>query len=131
MGWLEVLAMLKRLLPLLSRVAPMLETYVGARVAARDDSAALERIATDLKHDLISTTATHRTETQAALAEQSAKLRDIRLELKHLREEQAARMLEAEHRNASMQKSIRSLGLVTLVMVAVCVVLLVVIFLRH
>jgi hypothetical protein len=131
MGWLEVLAMLKRLLPLLTRVAPMLESYVGGRVAGRDDAALLERVAGEFKTELIATTAVHRTETQAALAEQAAELRDIRMELKHLREEQAARIAEADLRNASMQQSIRALGIVTMVMVAVCIALLVVIFLRH
>ena len=50
MGWLEVLALLKRLLPLLNRVAPMLETFVAARGGARADvDAAAERLSSELK----------------------------------------------------------------------------------
>jgi CHASE3 domain sensor protein len=123
MGWLEVLAMLKRLLPLLTRVAPMLESYVGGRVAGRDDTAAFERIAGELKQDLISTTAAHRTEVEAALAEQSGHLRELAEELRRLRvaeEERAAALAEVQQRLAAVQGSLKLLTVgVVLILVAI------------
>jgi CHASE3 domain sensor protein len=131
MGWLEVLTMLKRLVPLLTRVAPMLETFIATRGAVRNDSAALERVAGGLKSDLLSTTAAHRTEIEAAFSVQAAELRDIRVELKHLREEQASRLAEVERGVAATQRTLRGFAIATLVLVILCVALLAALLLRH
>jgi hypothetical protein len=131
MGWLEVLAMLKRMMPLLTRLAPMLESYVGGRIAGRDEAAALERVASGLKQDLISTTAAHRTETEAALARQTAHLRELSEDLQELRmsQEESANKLEAvQVRLSAIQSTLRLLvagmGLVLALLITVAVVLL-------
>ena len=128
MGWLELLSLLKRVLPLLTRVAPMLETYVGGRLAGRDDSVALERIAANLKHDLAATSATQRTETQAALAEQASHLRELTAEIRLLRvadDERSARLADVQQRLAVMQTMLRVLAIgMLLSLIALAVALL-------
>jgi hypothetical protein len=127
MGWLEVLAMLKRLLPLLTRVAPMLESYAGGRVAGRDDTAALERISNDLKQHLISTTAANRTETEAALAQQTALLRDLTEEVHRLRasgDERATQLAGLQQQLVTTQTMLRLLAAgLLLILIAVILML--------
>jgi hypothetical protein len=128
MGWLEVLAMLKRLLPLLTRVAPLLESYVGGRIAGRDEAAAIERVAADLKHDLIATTAAHRTETEAALAEQTALLRELTEEVRWLHaaeEARAAQLATVQERLGSLQTTMRllAIGIVLILILATVAIL--------
>lgn len=52
MGWMEVLALLKRIAPLLGRLAPMLETFLATRAGGRADTDALERLSGDIKSQL-------------------------------------------------------------------------------
>ncbi len=54
MGWMEVLALLKRIAPLLGRLAPMLETFLATRAGGRADTDALERLSGAIKGQLAS-----------------------------------------------------------------------------
>ncbi|SEB55925.1 hypothetical protein [Terriglobus roseus] len=127
MGWLEVLAMLKRLLPLLNRIAPMLESYVGGRIAGRDDTAALERISTDLKQHLIATAAASRSETETELAQQTAILRELTEEVRRLKasgDERASQLAGLQQQLVATHTMVRLLAAGMLLILVVVIVML-------
>ena len=133
MGWLELIALMKRLLPLLSRVAPMLETYLGARGAVRGDTEAIDRLSGDLQAQLASGTQNHLALSDA-LEAQNSRLLHLSDELQHLRAAQAegvGRFDRMERQVASAGRLLRTVSVLTVVLLLACVGLLVAILLRH
>jgi chromosome segregation ATPase len=123
MGWLELLALLKRVLPLLSSVAPMLESYVGARGATRGDAEAIDRLSGDLKAELAATAQNH-VDLKDTLDAQSERLRHLSDELQRLRgadSDKVARLEQIERQIASNTRltSIASLLMITLLLACV------------
>lgn len=133
MGWLELLALLKRVLPLLSRVAPMLESYVVARGATRDDSEALDRLSAELKTHLAAANE-HQSVLRDTLDIQNERLLHLSDELQRLRTagtENSAKLEQIERQIASTSRLLRLALLPVMALLLVCVGLLVALLLRH
>ncbi len=126
---MELLALLKRLAPLLGRVVPMLEMFVATRGTAHAATDAMESLAADMaqlkekqgdaarRHDALS----------VSLAEQSTTLSTLQQDIRHVREADergAARLLELETQVSALTRSARSVKQLLLAVLAVCFVLL-------
>jgi chromosome segregation ATPase len=137
MGWLEVLSQLQRLVPLMTRLAPVLESYVGARGAAALDSKAtqdaLARMANELKGNAEIATA-DQAQLREALQQQHAQMTAINDELHQigLAQEQAAR--HVSELNIQITEVASSLKIVTallVVLLLLCVGILAFLLLHH
>ena len=138
MGWLEVLALLKRLLPLLSRVAPMLEAFVVSRATnGKDAEAAVQRVTAELKSELegeFAAAAESRALLTRTLADHSERLRLMGDEVERLRVasgEHDARMEAVEMQIARLVRSLKTYAVVVMVLLILCTTLLVAMFLRR
>jgi DNA repair exonuclease SbcCD ATPase subunit len=141
MGWLELIALMKRILPLLSRLAPLLEGYIGGRGAARGDAEAFENLRGDLKSQREATTQNHADLTSLLnavddrLSAQSARLQHHSDELQHLRaadaENQARlenieqQVAESSRQTAANARLLRIASLLTVFLLLACVGLLI------
>lgn len=131
MGWLEVLALLKRMMPLLSRVAPMLETFLATRGGARtENTAALEQVAGDLKVQLAAAAGNH--DALATLLEKqgtqiAALASSVRLE----NDRMAASLLETETAVRELSLGLRKLAILLVILLAACLGLLIAILLHR
>ena len=127
MGWLELIALMKRVLPLLSSVAPMLESYVGARGATRGDTEAIERLSGDLKAQLAGAAQNH-LDLKDTLDAQDERLEHIADELQRLRAADAeviARLEQIERHIASSARLMLLTSLLIAVLLLACVGLLI------
>ena len=140
MGWLELIALMRRVLPLLVRVAPMLEGYVGARGAMRNDTEALDRLAGDLKAQLAAGTDNHADlkgllDAQNQLLEaRSGRMQHLADELQRLRAadaEKLARLEQMERHISANTRLLRTASLLTIILLVVCTGLLIALLLRH
>ena len=133
MGWLEVLALLKRILPLLGRVAPMLEAFLAARAGSSTEAdVAFQRFGEDLRADREAAAKKH-DNVAAMLASQDLHITAIRSDLRQMREtadRDVARLLALEYQLATVSKWLRLLILLTVAVLLLCAVLLVML-LRH
>ena len=127
MGWLEVLALLKRIAPLLGRLAPMLETLLANRMGSRADTDALERLSGELRGQLAATGEQHG-DLAEAVRTQAALLHTLagHVERSHAAG-QAAEIQLAELRAAlaSQKRRLLTFGSLLVLLLAVCLVLLV------
>lgn len=133
MGWLEVVALLKRVLPLLTRVAPMLETFLASRSGSRAGTdAEFQRVAGDIRAQLTATADQHGSVADL-LAVQGAQIASLAKNLDGARGENdriSARLLEIEITAAALARSLR-LTMVLLVIILLVCVGLVVLLLRY
>ena len=133
MGWLELIALMKRVLPLLSSVAPMLESYVGARGGVRGDAEAIERLSGDLKAQLAGAVQNH-VDLKDSLDTQSQRLQQLVDELQRMRAadvEKSARLETMERNVTANTRLLRTVSAVTLTLLFACIGLLIVLLLRH
>ncbi len=122
MGWLEVLALLKRLGPTLTRLVPMLEMFAAARGGSRADAEATDR----LTSELVSVSKSH-----TALAElitgQAGQVATLVNELRQIREadvSDAARLLEVEMQVAALGKAVQQARQLLIVVLLMCLLTL-------
>ncbi len=134
MGWLEVLAQLKRVLPLLTRVAPLLESFLAVRGSTRGDTeAALERFAGDVKGQLAATALKHDSvaELLDAQAVQIAALTESVRQI-HAREDRvAAGLLEIETAISELSRMLRKWAILLVALLLGCLGLLIAILLHR
>lgn len=133
MGWFELIALMKRVLPLLSRVAPMLETYLATRGATRGDSEALDRLSGEVKTHL-ATVAQGHTDLKGVLDTQNDRLLQISDELRQLRSADVANSIRLEYTEQQISSAMRMLRVVSMLMVALllaCIGLLIALLMRH
>lgn len=112
MGWMEVLALLKRIAPLLGRLAPMLETFLATRTGGRADTDALERLSGDIKGQLASAGEQH-TGLADAVRSQAALLSELtrQMDLQHQRGKAAETQLDGLARSlADLRRTVLLLG---------------------
>ncbi len=122
MGWLEVLALLKRLGPALARVVPMLEVFAASRGGSRADAEALDRLA----GELASVAKSHAAFAES-LAGQAGQVAALSGDLRHMRdadERSAARLLEGETQVASLGKAVHQQRQMALAILLVCLAVL-------
>ncbi len=134
MGWLEVLALLKRFLPLLTRVAPMLETFVAARAGSKGDiDAALERMADNVKSQLAATGQKHDgvAELLGTQAVQVTALAESIRKLQATDDRTAARLLEIESAINALARTLRRMTVLLVSLLVACIGLLVAILLHR
>ncbi len=134
MGWLEVLALLKRIAPLLGRLAPMLEALLATRAGSRADSdAALARIADDMRGQLAATGEKHDSlaDTLAAQAAQIAALSDSVGQLRKMEGRNAEAFLDLQTSVAALRKLLRMVLAILIVLLLACAGLLAVLVLRR
>ncbi len=127
MGWLELIALLKRVLPLLSRLAPMLESYIGARGATRGDAEAFDRLSGDLKTQLAGAAENH-ADLKGLLEAQSSVLQQLSDELHRQRAAEAeklARLVQIQQQIAANTRLLRLASLLTFVLLLACIGLLI------
>ena len=133
MGWLELIALMKRLLPLLTRLAPMLESYIGARGATRGDTEAIDRLSGDLKGQLAAATDNH-SDLKGLLEAQNNFLQHQSDELQRLRAadaEKLARLEQIQQQIAANTRLLRSASLFMIVLLLACIGLLFALLRRH
>lgn len=133
MGWFELIALMKRVLPLLSRVAPMLETYLATRGATRGDGEALDRLSGEVKTHLATLSQSH-ADLKSALDTQNDRLLQISDELRQLRSADVANSIRLEYTEQQIASALRMLRAVSVLMVALllaCIGLLIALLLRH
>ena len=133
MGWLELLAMMKRVLPLLGRLAPMLETYVAARGATQGDAGALDHLSADLQAQIAATAQNH-VDLKDTLEAQSDRLQRLADEVRHLRTAESGlnvRLEYIEEQIASNVRLLRIAAVVAVTLLLACVGLLLTLLLRH
>ena len=126
MGWMEVLALLKRIAPLLGRLAPMLETFLATRAGGRADTEALERLSGDIKGHLAVTGEQH-SGLADAVRSQAALLAELtqQVERTHLRGKAVERRMdEVAQSVAALRRTVLLLGAGLAVLLCVCLVLL-------
>ncbi len=126
MGWFEVLALLKRLAPMLSRIAPMLEAFMVTRGGTRADTEALDRLANDIKSELASASRSYNALTDL-VSGQSTQVAALRDDLRHIREADergASRLLEVEMQVAALGKSVRETRKLVIAVLVVCLIVL-------
>lgn len=132
MGWLEVLALLKRVVPLLTRVAPMLETFLASRSGSRAGTdAEFQRVAGDIRAQLTATADQHGSVADL-LAVQGAQIESLAKNLDGARGENdriSARLLQIETTAEALARTLRWV-LVLLVIVLLIAVGLTVLVLR-
>ena len=134
MGWMEVLALLKRIAPLLGRLAPMLEAFLATRTGSRVESdAALERLAADMHGQLQGVGEKHESlaGALAAQATQIAALADSLSQLRKMEGRNAEALLELQTDLTGIRKLLQSLAAVVVLLLVTCVALLVMLLLRH
>ena len=121
MGWLELLPLLRRLLPLLDRLPPLLEGVLAGRAGAKAGEQTAAHIA--------ELTQSH-TNLQATLADHSAALQLLAHEIATLNT--SVPVLQAQVTTLAAQTSaVRAIALTTLIGVVLCLILLMVLLLRH
>ena len=133
MGWLELLGLMKRVLPLLGRLAPMLETYIAARGATQGDIEALDRLSGNLQAQLASSAQNH-IDLKDTLDAQSDRLQRLADEVRHLRSAEAGLNVRLEYIEEQITSNVRLLRIAAVVAVSLllaCVGLLVTLLLRH
>lgn len=137
MGWLEVLALLKRIAPLLGRLAPTLEAFLSTRGVSRaDGDAAAERAANAIREGLAAAGQRHDA-LAAVLTGQAAEITAAAEGIRQLRatdHRNHVRMLELEasvDRVTRAVQALRTLVVGLLVLVAASTVLLAVLLLLH
>ena len=123
MGWFEVLALLKRLMPLLARVTPMLETFIASRIGVHaGNDAEFQRVAGDIRAQLTATADQHGSVAEL-LAVQGAQIASVAKNVDSLRggtDRFAARLLEIEITTAALTRSIRWVMALLVSLLAVC-----------
>lgn len=132
MGWLEVLALLKRVVPLLTRVAPMLETFLASRSGSRAGTdAEFQRVAGDIRAQLTATADQHGSVADL-LAVQGAQIESLAKNLDGARGENdriSARLLQIETTAEALARTLRWV-MVLLVIVLLIAIGLTVLVLR-
>ena len=126
MGWMEVLALLKRIAPLLGRLAPMLETFLATRAGGRADADALQRLSGDIKGQLAVTGEQH-SDLADAVRSQASLLAELtgHVERAHLRSKAAETQLDDVARSLmALQRTVLLLGGGLTVLLAACLALL-------
>lgn len=126
MGWMEVLALLKRIAPLLGRLAPMLETFLATRGSARVETEALERLSGDIKGQLASAGEQH-SGLADAVRSQAALLAELtrRVDLANQRGTTTESQLESLSRQLNtLKRTVLLLGTVLAMLLAGCLGLL-------
>ncbi len=127
MGWLEVLALLKRLGPTLTRLVPMLEMFVASRGGSRGDTEATNSLHTEIKDELAAAARNHAAlvESFAGHASQMAVLRDDLRSMREADESAAARLLALEVQVAALAKFAGQAKHLLTAVLGVCILLLV------
>ena len=152
MGWLELLALLKRVLPLLDRLAPVLESAVAGRFSGRAEA---ERVASAAIMDTGRATSAAVAEVTRSLAQVWQALEEQRAEALRLRDEvhqlrsseerhlrrvdELAMRLEAaslrtemaDRQHAALLKLVRAGLLAILVLLAIVIVLMAMLLQQH
>lgn len=129
MGWMEILALLKRIAPLLGRLAPTLEAFLASRNSRTETDAALERVASDLRGHL-SASGENLAE---LLAAQSAQIKATAEHVSSLRaadERTAAQLLALETSFSTLTRLLRWAAAVLFLLLLACLVLLIVLLRR-
>ncbi len=124
MGWLEVLALLKRVVPLLTRVAPMLETFLASRSGSRAGSdAEFQRVAGDIRAQLTATADQHDSVADL-LAVQGAQIASLAKNLDGARVENdriSARLLQIETTAEALARTLRWVITLLVLTLLVCI----------
>ena len=126
MGWMEVLALLKRIAPLLGRLAPMLETFLATRAGGRADTDAFERLSGDIKGQLASAGEQH-TGLADAVRGQAALLTQLtqQVDLAHQRGKTTESQLDGLSRRVDeLRRTMLLLGAGLALLLAGCLALL-------
>jgi len=131
MGWLDIIPLLQKVVPLLARGVPMLEVFVNSRGNAREEMrASFDQFTTQIRGDITSQNA----ELSDALAANTEHLGHLSSDVARLRtitEEQSTRIAASEQKIASMAGSLRALLILTGVLLLICIVLLVLLVAHH
>ena len=126
MGWVELISLMRKLLPLLSRVVPMLESTIAARSANRAESAALDSASSPIGRDIkelgIITAALLRTQQKQAL--QIEGVSESVQQAASLQEVYADRVRELDERVASLFTWIKTAVALSAVALLAVVILL-------
>ena len=126
MGWMEVLALLKRIAPLLGRLAPMLETFLATRAGGRVDTDALERLSGDIKGQLASAGEQH-SGLADAVRSQAGLLQELtrQVDLAHQRGQANETQLDSLSRQlAELRQTVLLMGAGLALLLAGCLALL-------
>lgn len=134
MGWLDIIPLLQKALPLLVRAVPMLEVFVNTRGNARDEMrTTLDQFSTQLRGELAASNGNH-TELADAIAANNEHLKILSADLTRLRtttEEQSTRLATSEAQIATMAGTLRTLLILTGVLLLICIVLLILLLTHH
>lgn len=126
MGWMEVLALLKRIAPLLGRLAPMLEAFLATRAGGRADTDALAQLSGDIKSQLASAGEQH-TGLADAVRSQAGLLQELtrQVDLAHQRGQANETQLDSLSRQlAGLRGTVLLLGAVLALLLVACLGLL-------
>ena len=124
---------MKRVLPLLGRIAPMLETYVAARGATRADTEAIDRLQSELKAQGEAGTLNH-TDLKKALEAHGNSLSQLSEQVQQLRadeRERFAQMQAMEAQTAQNARLLRAFGLLATLLLFVLGGMLIALLRRH
>lgn len=133
MGWFEVLAQLKRILPLLSRLAPMLETFLATRGGVRTETGTVvDRMRSDLQEQ-VSAAAQKQDGITVLLEEQARQTALLTANVSQVRHENdrvSARLLEIETALAAVARGLRKIAITVISLLILCIGLLIALLLR-
>lgn len=125
MGWLDIIPLLQKLLPLLARGVPMLEVFVDSRGKAREEvRATFDQFSTQVRGDI----ASHQAELSDALAANTERLGHLSSDVARLRsitEAQATQIAATERQMSAMASKLRLLVMLISILVVLCIGLLV------
>lgn len=129
MTWLDLIPLLRRLLPALERVAPMLETMVVSRGGGRVDASALEQLQQQIAASEAEATAaasrSHR-EFIAILTEYSRVSRELADEVKQMHsslDRQAAQIASLHEANGKHAKQLQIMSVIALLLLCALVLM--------
>lgn len=124
MGWLDIIPLLQKLLPLLARGVPMLEVFVSSRGNTREEMrTTFDQFSTQVRGDI----ASHQAELSDALAANTERLGHLSSDVARLRsitDAQAAQIAATEQQVSAMAAKLRLLVVLTSVLVVLCIGLL-------
>ncbi|SDE87241.1 hypothetical protein [Terriglobus roseus] len=125
MGWLDIIPLLQKVVPLLARGVPMLEVFVNSRGNAREEMrASFDQFTTQVRDDITS----HNAELSDALAANTERLGHLSSDVARLRsitEAQATQITATKQQMNAMAAKMRLLVVLISILVVLCICLLV------